>query len=91
MGLSVRLWRSRQAAPIQEQGMALPVALIIGALLLVASAGLLVKLMMLRSAGSAESYKQLAELASGNGLQRPNGQIGPCLAATTGICGQCLP
>ena len=50
--------------------MALPVALIIGALLLVASAGLLVKLMMLRSAGSAESYKQLAELASGNGLSR---------------------
>jgi hypothetical protein len=50
--------------------MALPVALIIGALLLVASAGLLVKLMMLRSAGAAESYKQLAELASGNGLSR---------------------
>jgi len=70
MGLSIRLWRSRQNAPIQEQGMALPVALIIGALLLVASAGLLVKLMMLRSAGSAESYKQLAELASGNGLSR---------------------
>ena len=70
MGLSIRLWRSRQAAPIQEQGMALPVALIIGTLLLVASAGLLVKLMMLRSAGSAESYKQLAELASGNGLSR---------------------
>ena len=34
MGLSIRLWRSRQNAPIQEQGMALPVALIIGALLL---------------------------------------------------------
>jgi hypothetical protein len=50
--------------------MALLVALIIGALLLVASAGLLVKLMMLRSAGAAESYKQLAELASGNGLSR---------------------
>jgi len=50
--------------------MDLPVALIIGALLLVASAGLLVKLMMLRSASSAESYKQLAELASGNGLSR---------------------
>ena len=70
MGLNVQPWRSRQAVPIQEQGMALPVALIIGALLLVASAGLLVKLMMLRSAGSAESYKQLAELASGNGLSR---------------------
>jgi hypothetical protein len=70
MGLNIRPWRSRQAAPIQEQGMALPVALIIGALLLVASAGLLVKLMMLRSAGAAESYKQLAELASGNGLSR---------------------
>ena len=70
MGPSIRPWRSRQAAAIQEQGMALPVALIIGALLLVASAGLLVKLMMLRSAGAAESYKQLAELASGNGLSR---------------------
>jgi len=70
MGLPFRPWRFRQAAPIQEQGMALPVALIIGALLLVASAGLLVKLMLLRSAGAAESYKQLAELASGNGLSR---------------------
>jgi hypothetical protein len=70
MGYNFRPWRSRQTVPIQEQGMALPVALIIGALLLVASAGLLVKLMMLRSAGAAESYKQLAELASGNGLSR---------------------
>jgi len=70
MGISFRPWNSRQIVPIQEQGMALPVAMIIGALLLVASAGLLVKLMMLRSAGSAESYKQFAELASGNGLSR---------------------
>ena len=50
--------------------MALPIALIIGALLLVASAGLLVKMLLLRSAGAAESYKQLAELASSNGLSR---------------------
>mgnify|MGYP003333366436 CR=1 FL=1 len=54
----------------QDEGMALPIALIIGALLLVASAGLLVKLLLLRSAGAAESYKQLAELASSNGLSR---------------------
>lgn len=50
--------------------MALPLALIIGALLLVASAGLLAKLLLLRSAGAAESYKQMAELASSNGVSR---------------------
>jgi hypothetical protein len=41
-----------------------------GALLLTASAGLVVKLLMVRSAGSAESFKQLADLASANGVNR---------------------
>jgi len=59
-----------QGPPQQDKGMALPIALIIGALLLVASAGLLVKLLLLRTTGAAESYKQLAELASSNGLSR---------------------
>ena len=50
--------------------MALPLALIIGALLLLASAGVLAKLIMARSSSSAESYKQLAELAAVNGTSR---------------------
>jgi hypothetical protein len=41
-----------------------------GALLLTASAGLVVKLLMVRSAGSAESFKQLADLATANGVNR---------------------
>jgi hypothetical protein len=53
-----------------DQGLALPIALIIGALLLVASAGLAAKLLMLRRTGAVESYKQLAEMASSNGLNR---------------------
>ena len=59
-----------RSIPKGAEGLALPLALMIGALLLVASAGLVVKMMMLRSAGAAESYKQLAELAGGNGLNR---------------------
>jgi hypothetical protein len=62
--------RRGQTIPPGEQGMALPLALIIGALLLVASAGLVAKLLLLRSAGAAESYKQIAELASSNGISR---------------------
>lgn len=64
--------RTHRAA---EQGLTLPIALIIGALLLVASAGLAAKLMMLRRAGAVESYKQLAEMASSNGLNRIIGEL----------------
>lgn len=59
-----------ETIPRGEQGMALPLALIIGALLLIASAGLVAKLLLLKSAGAAESYKQIAELASSNGISR---------------------
>ena len=67
---TIRPWRSRKAAPIRERGSVLAVALIMGALLLTASAGLVVKLLMVRSAGSAESFKQLADLATANGVNR---------------------
>lgn len=53
-----------------ERGLTLPIALIIGALLLIASAGVAAKLLMLRRTGAVESYKQLAEMASTNGLNR---------------------
>lgn len=57
-------------APTSAQGLALPITLIVGALLLIASAGLAAKLLMLRRTGAVESYKQLAEMASSNGLNR---------------------
>ena len=50
--------------------MAVAMALITGFLLLVATSGLVAKQMMSRRAGASEGYKQLAELAAGNGMNR---------------------
>lgn len=61
---------ARQDRGKTEAGLALPIALIIGAILLIASAGLATKLLMLRRTGATESYKQIAEMASSNGLNR---------------------
>ncbi|MFM1899435.1 MAG: hypothetical protein RLZZ216_11 [Cyanobacteriota bacterium] len=54
----------------QASGLALPIALITGSILLIASAGLAAKLLMQRRTGATESYKQIAELAASNGLNR---------------------
>jgi hypothetical protein len=53
-----------------DQGMALAIALLTGLLLLVATSGLMAKQIMQRRTGASESYKQLAELAASNGLNR---------------------
>jgi len=56
--------------PSRDAGMAVAMALTTGFLLLVATSGLVAKQMMSRRAGASEGYKQLAELAAGNGMNR---------------------
>ena len=56
--------------PSRDAGMAVAMALMTGFLLLVATSGLVAKQMMSRRAGASEGYKQLAELAAGNGMNR---------------------
>ena len=58
----------RQAG--SDAGMAVAMALMTGFVLLMATSGLVAKQMMSRRAGASEGYKQLAELAAGNGMNR---------------------
>ena len=54
----------------QEKGMALVMALLMGVVLLAGATGLMIRQMMARKLGAAESYNQLAESAALNGLNR---------------------
>lgn len=56
--------------PEQEQGMAMIMALLMGVVLLAGATGLMIRQMMARKLGAAESYNQLAESAALNGLNR---------------------
>ena len=56
--------------PQNEQGMAMVVALLMGVVLLAGTTGLMIRQMMARKLGAAESYSQLAESAALNGLNR---------------------
>ena len=53
-----------------EQGMAMVMALLMGVVLLAGATGLMIRQMMARKLGAAESYSQLAESAALNGLNR---------------------
>jgi hypothetical protein len=56
--------------PQHEQGMAMVMALLMGVVLLAGATGLMIRQMMARKLGAAESYSQLAESAALNGLNR---------------------
>ena len=56
--------------PQQEEGMAMVMALLMGVVLLAGATGLMIRQMMARKLGAAESYSQLAESAALNGLNR---------------------
>ncbi len=62
--------RHSSPPPIQEQGMAMVMALLMGTVLLAGTSGLMIRQMMARKLGAAESYNQLAESAALNGLNR---------------------
>ena len=53
-----------------EDGIALPITILMGVLLLAGSSGLMARMMMGRKIGSAESYQQMAETAALNGFNR---------------------
>ena len=54
----------------QEKGMAMVMAMLMGVVLLAGATGLMIRQMMARKLGAAESYNQLAESAALNGLNR---------------------
>lgn len=56
--------------PEHEQGMAMIMALLMGVVLLAGTTGLMIRQIMARKLGAAESYNQLAESAALNGLNR---------------------
>ena len=56
--------------PQEEKGMAMVMALLMGVALLAGATGLMIRQMMARKLGAAESYSQLAESAALNGLNR---------------------
>jgi hypothetical protein len=58
-----------------EEGMALLVAMLMGAVLLAGSSGLMIRQIMARKLGSAESYQQMAESAALSGLNRIIGDL----------------
>ena len=53
-----------------DEGMALVVTLITGLLLLTGATSLLIRQLMARKVGAAESYQQMAEAAASNGFNR---------------------
>ena len=58
-----------------EEGMALLVAMLMGAVLLAGSSGLMIRQIMARKLGAAESYQQMAESAALSGLNRIIGDL----------------
>ena len=59
-----------QWPPEPEKGMAMVMAMLMGIVLLAGATGLMIRQMMARKLGAAESYNQLAESAALNGLNR---------------------
>ena len=70
--MTKRILRATKPFPIpkEERGMAMVMALLMGFTLVAGATGLMVRQMMARKLGAAESYNQLAESAALNGLNR---------------------
>ena len=61
---------SSQKVPKQEQGLSMLIALMMGMVLMAGVTGLLLRQLMSRKLGAAESYQQMAETAALNGFNR---------------------
>ena len=61
---------SSRKAPKQEQGLSILIALMMGMVLMAGVTGLLLRQLMGRKLGAAESYQQMAETAALNGFNR---------------------
>ena len=62
--------RSSRKIPKQEQGLSMLIALMMGMVLMAGVTGLLLRQLMGRKLGAAESYQQMAETAALNGFNR---------------------
>ena len=61
---------SSRKVPKQEQGLSMLIALMMGMVLMAGVTGLLLRQLMGRKLGAAESYQQMAETAALNGFNR---------------------
>ena len=61
---------SAHKIPKQEQGLSMLIALMMGMVLMAGVTGLLLRQLMGRKLGAAESYQQMAETAALNGFNR---------------------
>ena len=59
----------------EEQGMSMVIALLMGMILTVGISGLMMRQLMTRKLGAAESYQQMAETAALNGFNRILGEL----------------
>ena len=66
---------SAQKIPKQEQGLSMLIALMMGMVLMAGVTGLLLRQLMGRKLGAAESYQQMAETAALNGFNRILGEL----------------
>ncbi len=70
LGHRYRYFLRRIKTPKSEEGMAMLLALLTGVTLLAGASGLLIRQLMARKLGAAESYQQMAEAAAVNGFNR---------------------
>jgi hypothetical protein len=73
--------------PQHEQGMAMVMALLMGVVLLAGATGLMIRQMMARKLGAAESYSQLAESAALRNDPEQWGWISPNMPSTADTSG----
>ena len=59
----------------EEQGISMVIALMMGMILTVGISGLMIRQLMARKLGAAESYQQMAETAALNGFNRILGEL----------------
>ena len=66
---------TRAQVAYEEQGMSMVIALMMGMILTVGISGLMMRQLMARKLGAAESYQQMAETAALNGFNRILGEL----------------
>jgi len=70
--MDIRIFKTKKLSVTaeHEKGMAMVMALLMGVVLIAGATGLMIRQMLARKLGAAESYNQLAESAALNGLNR---------------------
>ena len=71
----IKLYFLTQKNRFDESGMTLVLALMLGMVMLTGISGLLIRQLMIQQISSKESYRQMAEAAANNGLNRILGEL----------------